>query len=195
MSKQQTTTRFIPAGASERPHSAGLGIAYIGTTKAGRPWVLGYIGKQSKAVVNYSFGTIAQAEKYIADWFTSLDTTAAMKQEIHEMRKQAHNLQIGTVVYNSWGWEQTNIDFYQVVKVSALYVWLRPIARQLSENLDIGGTSAMSGYVTPCPDQFLANGEMTQHRVKMLASGPFITFQYGSGCVYKGKAVYCSWYG
>lgn len=36
-------------------------------------------------------------------------------------------VEVGSVFYSSWGYEQTNIDFYQVTKKSAKFITLRPI--------------------------------------------------------------------
>lgn len=39
----------------------------------------------------------------------------------------AHPLTVGTVLYSSWGYDQTNIDFYEVVKATAKTVTIRGI--------------------------------------------------------------------
>ena len=28
----------------------------------------------------------------------------------------AHNLEVGTILYSSWGYDQTNVDFYKVIR-------------------------------------------------------------------------------
>ena len=40
---------------------------------------------------------------------------------------------VGDIVYNSWGWEQTNIDFYVVTRRTASTVNLCPIASKVVE--------------------------------------------------------------
>lgn len=45
------------------------------------------------------------------------------------------NIQIkeGSIFYSSWGYDQTNIDFYQVVKATAKTVWLRKLNAKVEE--------------------------------------------------------------
>lgn len=59
-------------------------------------------------------------------------------------------VEVGQVFVASWGYEQTNIDFYQVVGVTAKSVKLRPIA----QNKDYRGDHTAGGYTTPIKDQF-----------------------------------------
>ena len=51
---------------------------------------------------------------------------------------------VNQILYASWGYEQTNIDYYVIVKVSAASIWVQPIGH-IYENY----TGAMSATVTP----------------------------------------------
>ena len=37
----------------------------------------------------------------------------------------------GTVLYSSWGYDQTNIDFYQVVRATDKTVWLQQLEKEV----------------------------------------------------------------
>ena len=52
--------------------------------------------------------------------------------------------EVGDFLVSSWGYEQTNIDFYRVVRVSDSSVWLQPWSSQVSE---VAGWA--SEYVVP----------------------------------------------
>ncbi|MBO0596960.1 hypothetical protein I2485_07020 [Nesterenkonia sp. E16_7] len=41
---------------------------------------------------------------------------------------EAHGLPVGTVLVSSWGYDQTNIDFYEVTKATPKTVLIRPIS-------------------------------------------------------------------
>lgn len=41
---------------------------------------------------------------------------------------EGHGLPVGTVLVSSWGYDQTNIDFYEVTKATAKTVLIRPIS-------------------------------------------------------------------
>lgn len=53
-----------------------------------------------------------------------------------------HFLQIGSILYASWGYEQTNIDFYQVIElIGTSTVVLRELAQEAvtEQNNDLCG--------------------------------------------------------
>ena len=45
----------------------------------------------------------------------------------------------GDIVHTSWGWEQTNVDFYVVTRVTAARVWVREIAKDYRETHFMAG--------------------------------------------------------
>lgn len=40
---------------------------------------------------------------------------------------------VGDTLYSSWGYDQTNIDFYKVVKVSEFSVWIQETGKEIVE--------------------------------------------------------------
>jgi hypothetical protein len=40
---------------------------------------------------------------------------------------------VGDILYSSWGYDQTNIDFYKVVRVSKSSVWIQQIGQKVVE--------------------------------------------------------------
>lgn len=77
--------------------------------------------------------------------------TEAKKLEAVANREK---FQIGTLLCNSWGYDQTNIDYYEVVARSktGAQVTLRRIA---SKTVSAG--EFMSAKVAPCPGQFIGD--------------------------------------
>lgn len=92
---------------------------------------------------------------------------------------------VGDIVYDSWGYDQTNIDWYQVVKCTPKSVVIRRIAGEITEK-----ENTMSGQSTPLIHCF--TGTPIRKRVQPgtcdLASN--------HGCMRKwdGKPKYVSWY-
>lgn len=41
--------------------------------------------------------------------------------------------EVGDVLYASWGYDQTNIDFYQVVRISKASVWLQSMNQKVKQ--------------------------------------------------------------
>jgi hypothetical protein len=58
-------------------------------------------------------------------------------------------LEVGDIWNSSWGYDQTNVDFYQVVKVTAKTVTVRKIGK-VTEEL----TGRFTGTVMPVADSF-----------------------------------------
>ena len=40
---------------------------------------------------------------------------------------------VGDILYSSWGYDQTNIEFFKVVKVSDFSVWIQGIGKEIVE--------------------------------------------------------------
>ena len=97
-------------------------------------------------------------------------------------RRKPHSFQVGDIVRNTWGYEQTNVDFYEVVRISPSSVWLRPLQQETTE------TSFMAGTTVPLPGQY--RGEAVMHR----ANAAGISFPHGCGRKWDGKPQHCSWY-
>jgi hypothetical protein len=54
------------------------------------------------------------------------------------------------IMYASWGCEQTNVDFYQIVRETPSSIWLQEIDQIKCEGTLPGGTlSSLSGFCRP----------------------------------------------
>ena len=63
---------------------------------------------------------------------------------------------LGTIFYSSWGYEQTNSEFYQVIAISpsGKTITVQEIEEMTKENFLAGGITAMHGSIMPLPGQF-----------------------------------------
>lgn len=123
--------------------------------------------------------------------------------EAHEARKVARRaersafdartvLKPGDVVYNSWGYEQTNIDWYRVVGVSKAFCVLQAVCSSIVEE-----TGHMSGKSKPaegCPESCAREHATSRHGVGAFQGRASINFRHGAGVPWDGRAMYCSWY-
>ena len=100
------------------------------------------------------------------------------------MTTLTHPLDPGAVVYNSWGYEQTNVDFYLVAKRSAKFVTLVPLKAKRTE------TGFMSGNTEP----EMENGQPVVDQRKKVIRRSYrewennwhVRFEYGAARVYDG---------
>ena len=105
-----------------------------------------------------------------------------------------NTLVVGDILYNSWGWEQTNIDFYQVVESKGQTVKLREIAGDITD----GTGNSMAGYTTAIKDSFCETRnehyEVVDYIVKRVYYGNQITMKHGYCGLWDGTPKYVSWY-
>ena len=180
-------TRYIPENST--PIETPLGVVYTYTTGREKLAAIAYAGKSTKKTWHYTFANQQQRDARIAEFFEGLEAHQRRLAERRIEISQPHTVKLDEVIYNSWGYDQTNVDFYQVVRISAHFVWLQSIH---SKSTPDGGCGPMSGHVEPVTGT--QSGEVTKHRVTMYNGRPSINFKHGAGCIYDGKPKYESWY-
>lgn len=95
-------------------------------------------------------------------------------------------LKLGDIFVNSWGYEQTNIDFYEVTGMTAASVRLRPIDKVYDE------TGFMSGTSVPIPGKYI--GSEFIKRLYEFRGRPHVNMPYGSCRLWDGQPMYESHY-
>jgi len=103
----------------------------------GRPCALIWQGKKSRPTQHLAFRSIEERDQHLAKVIDAARKVAAEKQQ---RRSGGHTLKVGDIVYNSWGYEQTNIDFYEVVSTTKCTVRLRAVETQKEYDGDMSGT-------------------------------------------------------
>ena len=150
--------RFIPMGAVKIASKTCNGVVYlcsrVRSSAIGDNTVYiayGFSGKRSMHDFCLSFRCEEKREKYVTNYFNNLSRGQAVKAERRaELKAQSRGMVVGDILYASWGYEQTNIDFYQVTDL----VGLRSVKVR-----KIGATSEATGYmsanVTAIKDAFI----------------------------------------
>lgn len=108
------------------------------------------------------------------------------EDKILEERKQQvkENFKVGAILYTSWGWEQTNIDFYQILEVKGSTVTLQEIKQHKTIQRDD------SGKCVAMKDAFI--GEKFKRRINKWGSVKIT--EYASASLYNGQELYYSSY-
>jgi hypothetical protein len=82
----------------------------------------GFAGKSNKPAFYHQYGTIERRtialDKFFADCKATADRKAAAKAEkaaAKSLLNAGTDMPIDTILVRSWGYEQTNVDFYKVV--------------------------------------------------------------------------------
>lgn len=137
---------------------------------------------------------IDAATKWITNIQSNLDARDKRKEEIKAANaevKASDFYKVGDVIVNSWGYEQTNIDFYQVVKVGNKTIETKAIYSKNVEGTEY--SHGMACEVVAAIDSFKEDGEEHSFRVK--AKGALSQpVSYGYFRKWDGAALYESWY-
>lgn len=177
--------RWIPSDPMDIIQNA-FGIVYLDQTPRGVT-AMGYSGGRKNHDFYYLYTTEQQARDKATAYLANLEGTEAFKTKMRKTRNgHVTKLKVGSILYTSWGYDQTNVDWYQVIEVkpSGKSVVIRKIARDIVED------GFMAGRSTPCPGQF--TGEPMLKRVR---AGDMLTItSYASAFPWDGKPKYVSWY-
>lgn len=153
----------------------------------------GYSGKRSKPDFYYSYRTKEALDAAAKKYFELVRASAAEKAKRLATRKAENSgplpVKVGDIFLNSWGWEQTNTDFYEVVAVRGRMVDLRPIAHETKPR---EGCSPMAGYATALPGQF--TGPVFSKKVTVHTGSALISMGHGHCGLWNGLPAYESWY-
>jgi hypothetical protein len=71
--------------------------------------------------------------------------------------KVKHSVKVDDIFYSSWGYDQSNIDWYQVVKVTPASVYVRKVRSALSDD---------GRNVVPVINGFTSDRKPELHRVQ-----------------------------
>ena len=150
---------------------------------------IGFAGKAQRPSFNFLFRSPEARQKHIDDFLAGRkrvdEARAARKAQI----VQPHTLTVGAIMVASWGFDQTTVDFFEIVGVpSARYVLLRPIAQKTVDNS--GAVDSMAEHVIAQPGAYI--GPAKRHRVT--ASNAIRLTSYSSAYVWDGRPQYQSHY-
>ncbi len=80
---------------------------------------------------------ILQGMKEENDHF--INKLLSLKKELSPFKsvipKQSELFEVGAILTDSWGWDQTNIDFYCIVKRSGDWITILPMSKDTSEEI------------------------------------------------------------
>ena len=103
-------------------------------------------------------------------------------------------VKVGDLFVNTWGYEQTNVDYYQVVRKTSKMVILKPINSNVVED------GFMQGKSYPLKNNFVKDADEIKKLTyeysedSGLTGNVYANFEYGSGQLFKGDSARCSWY-
>jgi hypothetical protein len=124
-------------------------------TNGTRLFAVGFLGRAQSPYQGstFCFRTAEQRMRWVAGLFNAATSEAKYRQEREAAKTAArakpHGLKVGDVLRSSWGYDQTNVDFYQVTAlIGSQTVEYRPIGQESEQ------TEFMQGECVPCVGKF-----------------------------------------
>jgi hypothetical protein len=188
----KTLPRYIPQGYTPIDCSDVDVAVYVHDVQQNDKtayYAIGFAGKAGKPTFNYRFSKPENRELHIANFITCQRARAESKAKLRAERSKPHSLKVGDILDCSWGWEQTNVDFYQVTRVIGPHsVEIRQISSTSEPNSTY--SHGMADRCNPVPNAF--TGEPMVKRSN--STNSVCISSYSSASLWDGKPNYRSWY-
>ena len=156
MSKRDyAQTRWIPEGSTEQKHPEGLGVVYCyerpSRHRVETEWLaVAYIGKGEKPSWHIAYRTEERRAADIAEFWRNLEGHRERMAERRKVRAMPTGAKVGDILHTSWGYDQTNVEYFEIVAVRGKVVDLRELAREV-----VCSTGSMSEVVRPVQGKYL----------------------------------------
>lgn len=145
---------------------------------------IAFQGRAQKPLWFHYFTNEAQRDKKVQDTIRSRKLSLDAKQQRNQDRLEyQHGLKVGDILYSSWGYDQTNVDFYEVTAVRGKAVVIRQVQQKVVRS-DLG-----SDWVVALPGRFLS-GEPPLKKIpsKGWQGQPYIKLtSYSGASLWDGK--------
>jgi len=166
---------------------------------------IGIVG--NKILFNYKFVSKQQMDKFHSEWIEKIKKEQSEKlkaKEFNQLKQkeldlEKENIKIGDVIVSTWGYDQTNVDMYQICEIKSKRILLKKIATKKVKNTE----GFMCCDVIPDINNFLiSKHENTEFwsLVKIIQSSNNKYFKFSGFASYEyvkiwnGLPQFCSWY-
>ena len=185
MRARMTREFYIPADSVEVKPEGIDAVAYYYDSGANKPAAMIFIGKQQKPAKHYCFKSVERRDEYVQEIFENVKANAEYKRERAAKAKAAkteaaNTIKVGDIFDTSWGYDQTNVEFFKVVAKKG----------QMIEVVEIGQVTMESkqnmDFVAPNPDHII--GKIMTKRINQY--GGFKAHDCANASPYGGQPRY-----
>lgn len=153
----------------------------------GAPVALGWKGKAQKPTFHVRFRDAARAEQYVATMLERWRSWNASRAEARKARQKPHSLRVGQVLRSSWGYDQTNVDYYEVTRV----VGPRTVEIREIGQVAVGERGGPSERVAPAVGRYLG-----EPKIKRASSDNVVRIaSYAHAYPYDGQPAHQTGFG
>ena len=184
-----TRTRYIPEGAHlVATDPAEAAVYHYETDNV--PYAIAYHGRATRPDWHSQFLSVSsratRTATYLADQHTRTETMARRRAQ----RAHPPAVPVGDILHYSWGYEQTNCEYWEVAEVRGRRVTIRAIASAY-----VSGEPGWAENVRPCPGEFLDQPALTKLVQTHDGTDYFLRMEHGYARPCGADAVnYASYY-
>lgn len=129
---------------------SGTDAAVSTYERNGVPYAIAFHGSAAKPDWHHRFRSIEQRAQHIANYLEGRRQRAATMAARKAERCKPHDYKPGDILASSWGYDQTNVDFYEVIEVTERTIVVRQVAQECVE-----GSGGPSEKVVPVPAKYV----------------------------------------
>jgi hypothetical protein len=175
----------------------GLGAVYLfDEPRAGKPAVWAFAGASLRPEFRCNYPDEAARARAIQQWTASLRVIRqrrieAARRAAAAHRASPHTFKVGDVLATTWGYDQTNADFYEVTRV------ISPLSIELAHLRTIlvsDGPQTMTGKAMPQQGDGRFDLEMARMRRRPIDGAVRIDACHGSARLWDGRPISTSSY-
>jgi hypothetical protein len=152
-------------------HDEELGVFIFERVTNDRVYLKAFTGRRGVEDFYYSFRTPEAARKYLEKFVDGVRSRAKTRAErkVRDIENRAnHDVQAGDVFVAIWGYEQTNVDYYEVTRrIGDCMVEIRKIAAMTES------TGWLTGNCVPRKGVYI--GKPQRKRITVYNGVPYIT--------------------
>lgn len=151
-----------------------------------RIYGIAFAGKSNKPLWHNRFLSESQRDRKIKETADARRRTIETKlQRMKERKEFQHDYKVGDILDSSWGYDQSNVDYYVVTKVIGKQIEIREVAKKIVRE------ERGAEYVVPVPGQFVGPPMR-----KTPQKGDYIRLtSYSSASKWDGKPKYQTAFG
>jgi len=178
---------YCPKDANAKPVACeGTDASVFTYEKADKFYAIAFHGKATKPDWHYSFRKEEVRAECIAKFIASRKAHAEYMAKRKAEKEKPHTLKVGQILCCTWGYDQTNVDYYEVTRVPGpMSVEIRQIAAESGPEVGF-----MTAYCKAAPGKFI--GEPMIKRANSTNSVRIAS--YASAYVWDRKEDRYSWY-
>lgn len=175
---------YLPAFLRDVPPltPSGTDLAIWAWEQDDKIYAIAFHGRAQKPLWFHRFGSKAARLKKIEGTIASRKASIGVKEQRAEARKSyQHALKVGDVLSAAWGYDETHVDFYEVLDTRGKSVLISKIGKKIDHSSAVGGAD----YVVPARGHYIG-----KPMLKRVGEGGYVKVGHTHARPWDGKPEY-----